>query len=54
VRNNIKGWADMGRIIKAILVLFALGIVALAGYAYLGDMSPVQSPVTQPVTLDVH
>lgn len=43
----------MGRIIKAILALVVLGLAGLAGYAYLGDMSPRQAPVTQPVTLDV-
>ncbi len=43
----------MFRIVKIILVLVLLGLIALAGYAYLGDMSPRQAPVTQPVTLDV-
>ena len=43
----------MFRILKVIFVLVVLGMLALAGYAYLGDMSPRQAPVTQPVTLDV-
>lgn len=40
------------RLIKVVLVLVALGFIGLSGYAYLGDLSPVQSDVTQPVTLD--
>lgn len=43
----------MGRIIKAIVALALLGFIGLAGYAYLGDMTPAQAPVTQPVTLHV-
>lgn len=43
----------MFRILKVIFVLVVLGMLALAGYAYLGDMAPRQAPVTQPVTLDV-
>ncbi|MDQ1847994.1 hypothetical protein Q9299_06820 [Gemmobacter fulvus] len=44
----------MGRIIKLLLLLGVLGFVGLTGYAYLGDMSPVQKDVTQPVTLDAN
>jgi len=43
----------MGRIIKAVLAIAALAFIALAGFAYLGDMTPVQAPVTLPVTLNV-
>jgi hypothetical protein len=43
----------MFRIVKVVFVLVVLGLLGLAGYAYLGDMSPQQAPVTQPVTLDV-
>jgi len=43
----------MGRIIMAILMLAVLGFIGLVGYAYLGDMTPPQSPVTQPVMLNV-
>ncbi len=43
----------MGRIIKVLLALVVLGLAGLAGYAYLGDMTPDQGPVSQPVTLDV-
>lgn len=44
----------MGFIIKAVLLLAVLGFVALAGYAYLGDMAPPQAEVSQPVTLDAN
>ncbi|MGL4320864.1 MAG: hypothetical protein ACRCS3_08380 [Paracoccaceae bacterium] len=40
------------RLIKLVLVLAVLGFIGLSGYAYLGDLSPTQSNVTQPVTLD--
>ncbi|MFM2391953.1 MAG: hypothetical protein RLZZ437_3508 [Pseudomonadota bacterium] len=40
------------RLIKLLLVLVVLGFMGLIGYAYLGDLSPVQSDVTQPVTID--
>ena len=43
----------MARIIKAILTLAVLGFIGLVVYAYLGDMTPQQTPVTQPVTLNV-
>jgi hypothetical protein len=44
-----EGWAGMGRIFKAVL---ALGFIGLGGYAYLGDMTPPQTQVTQPVMLN--
>ncbi|MCA3519294.1 MAG: hypothetical protein IOC87_03765 [Rhodobacter sp.] len=47
-----EGWAGMGRILVAALILVVLGVIGLAGYAYLGDMTPPQTPVTQPVTLN--
>jgi hypothetical protein len=40
------------RLIKLVFVLAVLGFIGLVGYAYLGDLSPVQQDVTQPVTLD--
>jgi hypothetical protein len=42
----------MGRIIKAVVVLVALGFLGLTGYAYLGDLRPVQGEVRVPVVLD--
>ena len=44
----------MGRIIMALLGLAVLALIGLAGYAYLGDMTPPQAPVTEPVTLHVN
>lgn len=46
-----KAW-DMGRLVKVVLALVVLGFIGLAGYAYLGDLSPAQSTITQPVVLD--
>jgi hypothetical protein len=42
----------MGRLIRLLLLLVAVGLVALTGYAYLGDFAPAPQTVTQPVTLD--
>ncbi|WP_277750072.1 hypothetical protein [Falsirhodobacter deserti] len=42
----------MGLIVKAVLVLAVLIFIGLAGYAYLGDLTPPQAEVTAPVTLD--
>jgi hypothetical protein len=42
----------MGRIVKLLLLLAAVGFAGLVGFAYLGDLSPAQQPVTKPVTLD--
>jgi hypothetical protein len=47
-----EGWAGMGRIFKAGLTLAVFGFIALVGYAYLGDMTPPQTQVTQPVMLN--
>lgn len=42
----------MGLVVKAVLILLVLGFLGLIGYAYLGDLTPPQSEVTAPVTLD--
>ena len=39
-------------VLKLILILLVLGGIGLVGYAYLGDLSPEQKDVVQPVTLD--
>ncbi len=44
----------MGRIIKALLFLILLGFIGLVGFAYLGNLQPVQTEVIQPVTLDAN
>ena len=42
----------MGRIIKALIWLVIIGFAGLAGYAYLGDLTPVQGEVKEPVVLN--
>ena len=42
----------MGRLWKVILFLIVLGILAFIGFAYLGDISPEQGLVQEPVELD--
>ena len=42
----------MGRIIKAMVLMLTLGFIGLVGYAYLGDMRPVQGEVKKPVVLN--
>ncbi|MDZ4094695.1 MAG: hypothetical protein U1D35_07270 [Paracoccaceae bacterium] len=44
----------MGRIIKAVLLFLVLGFIGLVGFAYLGNLAPEQSEVTQPVVLDAN
>lgn len=43
----------IGRLLKAVVVLAVIGVIALAGYAYLGDLTPDSRTVSQPVVLDV-
>lgn len=42
----------MKTILKLILILLVLGAIGITGYAYLGDMAPDQTDVTEPVILD--
>jgi hypothetical protein len=42
----------MGRIFKALVILLILGFAGLTVFAYLGDLSPVQSEVKKPVVLN--
>ncbi len=42
----------MFRLLKLIFLLGIVLAVAVVGYAYLGDLSPDQSDVSAPVTLD--
>jgi hypothetical protein len=51
-KRRSGGAAMLWRLTKLVLVLVVFGFIGLAGYAYLGDLSPVQRDVTQPVTLD--
>jgi hypothetical protein len=43
----------MGRFLLKLLVFLVLvGAVGLVGYAYLGDISPAQTDVSEPVNLN--
>ena len=42
----------MLRLLKFLFVLAVLIGAAVVGFAYLGDLSPDQSDVSEPVTLD--
>jgi hypothetical protein len=43
----------MGRIFfKLLLFLVIVGVAGLVGYAYLGDLSPDQTDVSEPVNLN--
>ena len=41
-----------GRIFKVLLLLVVLGFIGLTGFAYLGDLTPDQSEVREPVELN--
>lgn len=43
----------IGKLFKFLLVLAVLGAIGLVGYAYLGDLDPVQERVTEPVDLEL-
>lgn len=45
--------AFMLRVLKALIVFLLFAFLGLVAYAYLGDLSPEQSEVSQPVELDV-
>ena len=42
----------MRHIVKLVVILALLGGIGLVGYAYVGDLSPQRSQVTEPVSLD--
>jgi hypothetical protein len=42
----------LGRIIKSLLLVVVLALVALVGYAYMGDLDPAQSEMKKPVVLN--
>jgi hypothetical protein len=43
----------MGRfLLKLLVFLVVVGAVGLVGYAYLGDISPTQTDVSEPVNLN--
>mgnify|MGYP006969346061 CR=1 FL=1 len=42
----------MLRLLKFLFVLTVMLVVAVVGYAYIGDLSPEQEDVSEPVMLD--
>lgn len=44
----------MKYVYRLIAALIVLGAVGLAGFAYLGNLSPVQTKIEQPVKLNVN
>lgn len=42
----------MGRLFKLLFFLIVLGALGVLGFAYLGDLSPEQNDVSEPVELD--
>jgi hypothetical protein len=42
----------MGRIWKLVVFVVFLAILGFVGFAYLGDLTPEQAPVVEPVELD--
>jgi hypothetical protein len=53
MRFGQKGETMLSRVFKVLLFLLVLGFIGLTGYAYLGDLSPEQSQVREPVILNV-
>ncbi len=43
----------MGTLIKLLFLLVVLAGIAFVGFAYLGDLSPNVTTISEPVTLDV-
>jgi len=44
----------MRRLLKFLVFPIVMGIAAIIGYAYLGDLSPNRIEVNQPVELDAN
>lgn len=50
--GRIERQTDMGRVIKAVVVLAVLGFLGLVGYAFLAVVPPEPAQVTLPVVLN--
>lgn len=44
----------MGRLFKILFYLLILGFIGLVGFAFLGDLSPQQEVINEPVQLNVN
>jgi hypothetical protein len=52
IRGQTRQQADMiGKLVKFLLLLAVLAFAIVLGYAYFGDMSPVQTEVEQELIL---
>lgn len=52
LKTDKKAGLKMKLIVKLLFGLVILGLLGLTGYAYLGDLSPEQRQIEQPVVLD--
>lgn len=43
----------MGKLFRFFFAILVLLVFAAVGFAYLGDLSPIQTDVSEPVELDV-
>lgn len=43
----------MGRLTKFFLYLIVLGFIGLVGFAYLGDLTPEEEAVSEPLDINV-
>lgn len=50
--RNRQRTTRMRHIVKLVLILAVLGGIGLVGFAYVGDLSPQRSQVSEPVSLD--
>ncbi len=52
--KKASGATMLKRLVKFVLFLLVLAVLALIGYAYLGDLSPNQSEIQEPLTIEVN
>lgn len=42
----------MKYLFRLILILVVLAVIAVIAYAYIGDLSPMRAPISEPVELE--
>lgn len=52
-QNEQKVGQFMGKLFRFFFAILVLLVFAAVGFAYLGDLSPIQTDVSEPVELDV-